>query len=89
MVLDASLLNTQHYKVRIKSKVEWSREWSSALSVVPIEKGVFGSPTTKVANFTLPYRKNDNWTSYKGEMLVLDSNTWDHLTVYKQMIYNE
>ena len=29
MVLDAALLNTQHYKVRIKSKVEWSREWSS------------------------------------------------------------
>ncbi len=25
------LLNTQHYKVRIKGKVEQSREWSSAL----------------------------------------------------------
>ncbi len=31
MVLDASLLNTQHYKVRIKGKVKQSREWSSAL----------------------------------------------------------
>ena len=31
MVLDASLLNTQHYKVQIKSKVEQSRERSSAL----------------------------------------------------------
>ena len=31
MVLDASLLNTQHYKVRFKGKVEQSREWSSAL----------------------------------------------------------
>ena len=31
MVLDAALLNTQHYKVSIKSKVEQSREWSSAL----------------------------------------------------------
>ena len=31
MVLDASLLNTQHYKVRIKSKVEQSRVRSSAL----------------------------------------------------------
>ena len=31
MVLDATLLNTQHYKVRIKGKVEQSREWSSAL----------------------------------------------------------
>ena len=26
MVIDASLLNTQHYKVRIKGKVEQSRE---------------------------------------------------------------
>ena len=31
MVLDAALPNTQHYKVRIKGKVEQSREWSSAL----------------------------------------------------------
>ena len=28
MVLDATLFNTQHYKVRIKDKVEQSREWS-------------------------------------------------------------
>ena len=31
MVLDASLLNTQQYKVGIKGKVEQSSEWSSAL----------------------------------------------------------
>ena len=31
MALDATLLNTQHYKVRIKNKVEQSREWSSTL----------------------------------------------------------
>ncbi len=31
MVLDSSLLNTQHYKVQIKGKVEQSRECSSAL----------------------------------------------------------
>ena len=31
MVLDAALLNTQHYKVRIKGKEEQSRERSSAL----------------------------------------------------------
>ena len=31
MVLDTSLLNTQHYKVRIKDKVEQSRGRSSAL----------------------------------------------------------
>ena len=31
MVLDTALLNTQRYKVRIKGKVEQSRERSSAL----------------------------------------------------------
>ena len=31
MVHDASLLNTQYYKVRIKGKVEQSRERGSAL----------------------------------------------------------
>ena len=31
IVLDAALLNTQHYKLRIKGKVEQSKEWSSAL----------------------------------------------------------
>ena len=31
LVLDASLLNIQHYKIRIMSKVEQPRERSSAL----------------------------------------------------------
>ena len=31
MVFDAALLNTRHYKVRMKGKVEQSRESSSAL----------------------------------------------------------
>ena len=30
MVLDADLLSTQHYKVRIKDKVEQSLEWCSS-----------------------------------------------------------
>ena len=57
MELDTTLLNTQHYKVRFKGKVEQSREWSSALhlGVVAIEKGAFGSPSTMVANFTFTY----------------------------------
>ena len=38
MVLDTSLLNTQQYKVRIKGRVEQSRERSSALlGVVALE----------------------------------------------------
>ena len=36
MVLDTVLFNTQHYKVRIKSKVEQSRERSSALSYISV-----------------------------------------------------
>ena len=31
MLVDASLLSTQHYKVRIKGKGEQSWEWSSTL----------------------------------------------------------
>ena len=31
IVLDAALLNTQYYKVKIKGKAEQSREWSSIL----------------------------------------------------------
>ena len=40
MVLDASLLNTQHYKVRIKGKVEQSRE------------GVAPSPTPRCSKLS-------------------------------------
>ena len=55
MVLGVALLNTQHYKVRIKGEVKQSREWSSThlhLGVVAIEKGAFQLPSTMVANFT-------------------------------------
>ena len=47
MVLDATLLNTQHYKVQIKGKVEQSKERSSTFP------NTFGSLSTKVANFIL------------------------------------
>ena len=50
MELDTTLLNTQHYKVRFKGKVERP---PLHLGVVAIEKGAFGSPSTMVANFTL------------------------------------
>ena len=56
MVLDASLLNTQHYKVQIKGKVKQSRERSSTphthFGVVAIQKVAFESPLTTVGNFT-------------------------------------
>ena len=41
MVLDASLLNTQCYEVRIKGKVDQSRE-------VAIEKRALGLPSTTI-----------------------------------------
>ena len=36
MVLDADLFNTQYYKVRIKDKVEQSKERSSALAYTSV-----------------------------------------------------
>ena len=56
MVLDASLLNTQHYKVRIKGKVEQSRE------------GVAPSPT----HWCSSYRKGSLWVTLDyGRQLTL------------------
>ena len=51
MVLDASLLNTQHYKVMIKGKWSYLGKGvvpSPTLSVVAIEKGAFRLPSTTV-----------------------------------------
>ena len=50
IVLDTTLLSTQHYKLRIKGKVEQSRKWSSTLplhlGVVAIKREAFGSPSS-------------------------------------------
>ena len=52
IVLDISLLNSQH-KVRVKwSNPEKGVAPSLHLGVVAIEKRAFGSLSTKVANFT-------------------------------------
>ena len=59
IVLDATLLNTQHYKVQIKDKVDQSRERISTPlhhGVLGIEKVAFELPTT-VANFTFTFFK--------------------------------
>ena len=55
MGLDASLLNTLHYKVRIKdSGAIQGKELCplQQLGVVAIGNGAFGSPSTAVANVT-------------------------------------
>ena len=50
MIRDAALLNTQHYKVLIKGK--WGNQ-GKGVTLSPIEKIAFGSPSTTVDNFTL------------------------------------
>ena len=55
--MDASLLNTQHYKVRIKCK-------GANLGIVTIEKGVFESPSTTVGQPTYLYQLNLKYDIY-------------------------
>ena len=68
MALDVALLSTQHYKVRIKCKVEQSREWSGTLSlhfgVVAIEKRTFES-LMGCAKVTYHFSKNKSLGSWK------------------------
>ena len=60
MFLDASLLNTQHYKVKIKDK--WS---NPGKGVVAIEKGAFGLPLTTVNIYKVLLKAYDNWNWLK------------------------
>ena len=80
MVFDASLLNTQYHKVRIKVKVEQSRERSSAppthLGGAAIKKGAFGSPSTTVTNFINAIRN--------ANRLVQDLNTGHRIHFQRQ-----
>ena len=64
-VLDAALLNTQHYKVRIKSKVEQSREWSSTLPYTLVlwllKKEPLGHPQLRSPPLVKTGAKNSLW----------------------------
>ena len=72
MVLDASLLNTQHYKVRIKGKEEQSRKTSCALpNTQAIEMESF-----RVTRFTTVGQLN---------LFVLNRNTWKHNYIKKTL----
>ena len=59
MVLDAALLSSQNYKLRIKGNVKQSKGMDKSprlhLGLVAIERGAFGSPLTTVANFAYFY----------------------------------
>ena len=86
MVLDAALLNSQHYKVWIKDKVEQSRERSSAsslhLGVVANKKRVFGSPSTTLANFTLYMSNKEVWFGFMAYQLCGLFNTKSFLYIF-------
>ena len=83
MGLDASLVNTQHYKVPIKGKVGQYREISSSfllhLGVVANEKGAFGSPSTTNANFTFFFR----WDTPSDQVQVLCTS---QVTSYQRLL---
>ena len=71
MVLDASLLSTQHYKVRIKGKVEQSR------------KGVAPSPTHWCSSYrkgslrvTLDYGRQLYLLTYYISFIIIIITTW-------------
>ena len=74
MVLDAFLLNTQQYKVRIKGKVEQKELCPPLhLGVVAIEKGAFWSPSTTVTNFTnFTILFNPDYNLYKLITIIID-----------------
>ena len=55
IILDASLLNTQHYKVRIKCNQGKEKRFPVHLDVVPIEKKAFWSPSTTVDQLIYRY----------------------------------
>ena len=55
MVLDASLLNSQHYKVEIKSMWSNPEKWVAPFGVIAIEKAAFELPSTVVGQFTTTY----------------------------------
>ena len=67
MVLDASLLNTQHYKVRIKGEVEQSRE-----GVAPSPTHWCSSYRKGSLRFTLDYGRQLYFSLFVYKSLVFD-----------------
>ena len=87
MLLDAALLNIQHYKVGIKGKVKQSREWCSALpyhlGVVAIQKGSFGSSSTKVPTFYYIYMYTHN-KLFSNSLCIY---VWVYIYIYIHCLY--
>ena len=70
MVFDATLLNTQHYKVSIKGKVEQSREGVVPFAIPQCSscwKGAFRIPSTRVADLFPKIWYHFTYTGYFRE----------------------
>ena len=78
MVLDTSLLNSQHYKVCIKDKLEQSWERNCAFSTLRCSsywKRAFGSPSIMVANLLL----HENFHVVEWGPHIIDSGVRKHI----------
>ena len=68
MVLGVTLLNTQHYKVGIKGKMEQSREWSSVLPYTSVwqvlKRELMGHPQLRSPTLLLRVRKMSTLFGY-------------------------
>ena len=65
LILDTSLLNTQQYKVRIKGKVEQSRENSFALPYASVKVRAKQVALDNGRQLYFTYWKNDRKQQYK------------------------
>ena len=80
ILLDTSLLNTQHYKVRIRGKVVQSREMNSTFPqhhrVVTIVNVAFELLSSTVANFILhKYSSRELSTLVSGKVYNVNKQT--------------
>ena len=77
IVFDASLLNTQHYKVRIKAKrSNQGEKWRPLLhlDVAAIEKGAFGSPSTTVGQLIYIYIYLNSCACFRSHGNIISAN---------------
>ena len=96
MELDTTLLNTQHYKVRFKGKVEQSREWSSALPYTLVQQLSKREPSghPRLQSLTLltytiqQYHTLNYLLSYIYCMNLMVSTTkFEHCSYWKQVLH--
>ena len=89
MVLDTSLLNTQYYKVRIKGKVEQSRERSNALPYTLMlrlsKKEPSGRPQLRSSTLLLLFHYKDSFGIKYPRRVDKPLNKETKLNLYKFM----